>query len=80
MGVTKIKPSKFLKLLFLNKNMKTGEVAEKMGKSVSNVTGILRNETMNIKTLQEIMKACDEPLVIVLSNGERFEFELNQKQ
>jgi hypothetical protein len=25
MGVTKIKPSKFLKLLFLNKNMKTWE-------------------------------------------------------
>lgn len=77
MSIKKIKPSGFLKLLFINKELKSSQVAEKTGRSVSSLNGILRNERMNVGTLHEIMKACDEPMILVLKSGEMVELDLD---
>lgn len=78
MNTKKMKPSNFLRLLFINKNMKTADVADKIGKTPSAINGNLRNESMNLSTLKEIMAACDEPLTLVLKTGEKFELDLDE--
>lgn len=75
MAEKKLKIGKLLRMLFIKNNLKTKEVAEKLGKKTQAFNIQLSNGKMNLETIAEIMQVCDEKIVFKLSNGEEIEIE-----
>ena len=79
MDIRKLSIKDFCKILFIASGMKTKEVAEKLGKTVENLSTTIRMESMSIKTFIDIIEACGETFVIEMKNGEKFEIEVKKK-
>lgn len=55
--------AKQVKLLLVERNMKKKDLAEKLGTTLSNISGKLSRDNLTEKNLQEIAKACDATFV-----------------
>jgi len=67
---------KFVKGQASMKDTNLTNIAEKIGKRQSTLSGILIRKTMTVDTLIDVLDALDEKLIIVLSNGNRYKIEL----
>ena len=77
---TKHSIDSLFRYLFARKGMKVGEVAPLVGKSAASLGGTLAHGRMNLGYLQNLLKFCDEPLVIKLKSGEEIELILKDKK
>lgn len=74
--VNKISPVSILKLVMAEKEISLKSMAEKMETTQQNLWSKTNSNSMKLKTFVDILEACDEELVIVLKNGNKFKLEL----
>jgi phosphoribosyl-AMP cyclohydrolase len=72
----KITPVSMLKLVMAEKEVSLRLIAEKLGTTQQNLWSKTNSNSMKLKTFVEILKECDEDLVLVLKNGNKFKIEL----
>jgi len=61
-----------IKIVAVNNKMTLTEVAEASGRTQSSLSNALKRGNINVSLLRDILKGCKEPLVISISNGQKY--------